>query len=194
MLLRLAVSSYMTSDRCTGAHKRQSEIEPHASTLHQHCTTRGKLCRWPPESSCRALATHKGRLQPLHAPPHQRHHGCLPKVTATTTSTAPSLPRAPPPYWQNKHSPQHLLLKGTHPGSSHRPSNTAPYLHDWRFLVELVELWALVMQGCLAGCLHRVHPRKRGAILEQLVRNHAEGVHIHLEVVGLVPAAQVKKA
>ena len=48
------------------------------------------------------------------------------------------------------------------------------------FSPSCTEVGALVVQRRLARRLHRVHARKRRRVLEQLVQDHAERVHIHL--------------
>lgn len=43
------------------------------------------------------------------------------------------------------------------------------------------------MEGCMLGCLNRVHASKRRAVLKQLEGDHTERIHIHFEVVRLMP-------
>ena len=54
-------------------------------------------------------------------------------------------------------------------------------------VIEFVEGRPAVPEGSCLGCSHGVHARKGGHMLKQLVGNHAEGVDVHFEVVGLMP-------
>lgn len=43
------------------------------------------------------------------------------------------------------------------------------------------------MEGCMLGCLNRVHTGERRAVLKQLEGYHTERIDIHFEVVWLMP-------